>query len=80
MVRGGVSHRSRWIGKNLRSSRTVWEVKVSRSTISELLFLVNWIDKLTVGYQVPFFQVLSISHQTFKLDTKEHTINLRLGH
>jgi len=27
---------------------------------------VNGIDKLTVGYGIPFFQVLSISHQTFK--------------
>ena len=41
--------------------------KVSQSTIRELLFLVNGTNKLTVGYEVPFFQVLSISHQTFKL-------------
>src|SRR5579875_2413034 len=43
--------------------------KVSWS-ISELLFLVDWLDKLTVGYRIPFFQVLSISHQTFKLWSK----------
>src|SRR2546421_12188320 len=64
LVRGGVSPQSRAIGKNHRSSRTVSEVKVSWS-ISELLFLVDWLDKLTVGYSMLFFQVLSISHQTF---------------
>jgi hypothetical protein len=26
---------------------------------------VNRIDKLTVRYRIPFFQFLSISHQTF---------------
>jgi hypothetical protein len=34
----------------------------------ELLFLVNGIDKLTVRYRIPFFQVLSISHQTLNIE------------
>ncbi len=40
--------------------------KVSWSISSELIFLINWIDKLTVGDGIPCSQVLSFSHQELK--------------
>jgi hypothetical protein len=37
---------------------------------------VNWLDKLTIGYRIPFFQVLSISHQTFKQNELATSVSL----